>query len=119
MRREGLLPEQHRQRIVDRARDSDRFAEVVLAEDEQRELLFPAVALDEEDLRALGRQNTSMKFKIAGPRITMNIAGKMKSTVGKSIFTGAFIARSSAAACRRLRESSPWTFRILLNDIPS
>ena len=37
----------------------------------------------------------------AGPRMTMNIDGKMKMTVGNSIFTGAFIAFSSAAICRR------------------
>ena len=30
----------------------------------------------------------------------MNIAGKMKITVGKSILIGDFIARSSAASCR-------------------
>jgi hypothetical protein len=39
-----------------------------------------------------------MKLSIAGPRMTMNIEGKMKSTVGKSILIGAFIAFSSAAA---------------------
>ena len=33
-----------------------------------------------------------------GPRMTMNIAGKMKITVGKSILIGDFIAFSSAAA---------------------
>ena len=37
-------------------------------------------------------------FMIAGPRMTRNIAGKMKSTVGNSILIGAFIAFSSAAA---------------------
>ena len=37
-------------------------------------------------------------LSIAGPRMTRNIAGKMKMTVGKSILIGAFIAFSSAAA---------------------
>ena len=39
----------------------------------------------------------------------MNIAGKMKSTVGKSILIGAFIAFSSAAAWRLMRVSTAWT----------
>jgi hypothetical protein len=43
-------------------------------------------------------QNNLERFRKAGPRMTMNIAGKMKITVGKSILIGAFIARSSAAA---------------------
>ena len=33
----------------------------------------------------------------AGPIVTMNIDGKMNSTVGKSILIGAFMARSSAS----------------------
>ena len=55
----------------------------------------------------------------AGPRITTNIAGKMKSAVGTSIFTGAFIARSSAATCRRLRDSSAWIRSIRPSGLPS
>src|ERR671932_806394 len=51
--------------------------------------------------------------------MTMNIAGKMQVTVGKSIFTGAFIAFSSAASCRLLRESAAWTRRIRPSEIPS
>ena len=42
----------------------------------------------------------------------MNMAGKMKRTVGKSILIGAFIARSSAASWRRLRVSEACTLRM-------
>src|SRR5581483_2821470 len=59
------------------------------------------------------------RFMTAGPRMTMNIAGKMKSTVGKSILIGAFIARSSAAAWRRSRESAACTRRMRPSEIPS
>lgn len=38
---------------------------------------------------------------IAGPMITMNTHGKMNRPVGSTIFTGAFVARSSAAMRRR------------------
>ena len=48
----------------------------------------------------------------------MNIAGKMKSTVGKSILIGAFIARSSAASWRRARVSAAWTLRIRPSEMP-
>ena len=41
--------------------------------------------------------------------MTMNIDGKMNSTVGKSILIGAFIARSSASDCRRSRVSAAAT----------
>src|SRR5512132_3620070 len=51
--------------------------------------------------------------------MTRNIAGKMKSTVGNSILIGAFIARSSAAACRRSRASVAWTRRIRPSVVPS
>ena len=51
--------------------------------------------------------------------MTRNIAGKMKSTVGKSILIGAFIARSSAAACLRRRASAAWTRRIRPRVVPS
>jgi hypothetical protein len=47
----------------------------------------------------------SKKAKTAGTRMTTNIAGKMKRISGKSIFTGALCARSSAFARRRLRMS--------------
>src|SRR5207247_11163072 len=60
-----------------------------------------------------------MMLMTAGPRITTNIDGKMKSTVGKSILIGAFIAFSSAAACRRRRESAAWTRRIRPRVVPS
>ena len=70
-----------------------------------RVLLFAALLALElraeagaESLLGVAHLNTERKLSIAGPRMTMNIAGKMKSTVGKSIFTGAFIAFSSAAA---------------------
>ena len=49
----------------------------------------------------------------------MNIDGKMKMTVGKSIFTGAFIAFSSAAICRRWRVSTAWTRRMRPSEIPN
>ena len=42
---------------------------------------------------------------IAGSRSTTNIAGKIRKTSGNSILTGAFCARSSAAALRFLRIS--------------
>ena len=51
--------------------------------------------------------------------MTTNIAGKMKSTVGKSILIGAFIAFSSAAACRRIRESAACTRRMRPSEMPS
>ena len=47
--------------------------------------------------RAPSGYNTVRMFRNAGPRVTRNIAGKMNTTVGKSILIGAFIARSSAA----------------------
>ncbi len=46
-----------------------------------------------------------IRFSAAGPSATTNIEGKMKITVGNSILTGAFIAFSSAASCRRRRMS--------------
>ena len=49
----------------------------------------------------------------------MNIAGKMKSAVGKSILIGAFIAFSSAAAWRLCRVSVAWTRRIRPREMPS
>src|SRR5581483_10697914 len=55
----------------------------------------------------------------AGPRTTMNIAGKMKTTVGKSILIGAFIACSSAAAWRLSRESTACTRRMRPSEMPS
>jgi len=45
-----------------------------------------------------GHPSTFRMFMTAGPSSTMNIAGKMNMTVGKSILIGAFIAFSSAAA---------------------
>ena len=42
----------------------------------------------------------------AGSSSTTNMAGKIRSTSGKTILIGAFCARSSAAALRRLRISS-------------
>src|SRR5919109_29386 len=58
-------------------------------------------------------------LRMAGPRMTRNMAGKMKSTVGKSILIGAFIARSSAAACRRRRVSAACTRRMRPSVVPS
>ena len=49
----------------------------------------------------------------------MNIAGKMKITVGKSILIGDFIAFSSAAACRLRRDSAAWTRRSRPSEMPS
>ena len=49
----------------------------------------------------------------------MNIDGKMKMTVGNSIFTGAFIAFSSAAICRRWRVSTACTRRMRPSEIPN
>lgn len=95
----SVFLEKHRERVVDGACDAYALAEVVLTEDQERKLLFLRIALDEQDVRpGAVDQKTFMKLRIAGPRMTRNIAGKMKPTVGKSIFTGAFIARSSAAA---------------------
>src|SRR6185312_15036104 len=37
-------------------------------------------------------ENVCIRFSAAGPSATTNIDGKTKSTVGKSILTGAFIA---------------------------
>src|SRR6478672_12737548 len=37
-------------------------------------------------------ENVCIRFRAAGPSATTNIEGKTNSTVGKSIFTGAFIA---------------------------
>ena len=56
---------------------------------------------------------------MAGPRITRNMAGKMKSTVGKSILIGAFIAFSSAAAWRLRRLSVACTRRMRPREMPS
>ena len=74
-----------------------------------------------EALLGLGRRHPStfMMFIRAGPRMTMNIAGKMKMTVGNSILIGAFIAFSSAAAWRRRRESAAWTRRMRPSEMPS
>ncbi len=47
---------------------------------------------------ARGHQKSLARLMNAGPRMTRNMAGKMKSTVGKSILIGDFIARSSASA---------------------
>src|ERR687887_657234 len=63
--------------------------------------------------------NRPLRFSRAGPRMTMNIAGKMKRTSGKSILIGAFIAFSSAAACRFNRVSAAWTRRMRPSEIPS
>ncbi len=49
-------------------------------------------------LLARGHQKSLARLMNAGPRMTRNMAGKMKSTVGKSILIGDFIARSSASA---------------------
>ena len=48
----------------------------------------------------------------------MNIAGKMKITVGKSILIGDFIAFSSAAAWRLRRESAACTRRMRPSEMP-
>ena len=63
--------------------------------------------------------STLMMLRRAGPSTTTNIDGKMKSTVGKSILIGAFIAFSSAAAWRRRRESAAWTRRMRPSEMPS
>ena len=55
----------------------------------------------------------------AGARMTMNITGRMKIAIGKSIFTGAFCARSSACICRRCRKSAAWARRMPASDDPS
>ena len=49
----------------------------------------------------------------------MNMAGKMKMTVGNSILIGRFIARSSAASWRRLRVSAACTLRMRPSEMPS
>src|SRR5918994_1247398 len=64
-------------------------------------------------------QNSSMMLRTAGPRMTMNMAGKMKITVGKSILIGDFIAFSSAAAWRFRRDSDAWRRRSRPSEIPS
>src|SRR5919202_174744 len=63
--------------------------------------------------------NRPLRFSSAGPRMTMNIAGKMKRTSGKSILIGAFIAFSSAAAWRLRRVSAACTRRMRPSEIPS
>src|SRR5919198_1879803 len=63
--------------------------------------------------------NRPLRLRSAGPRMTMNIAGKMKRTSGKSILIGAFIAFSSAAAWRFRRVSAAWTRRMRPSEIPS
>ena len=45
---------------------------------------------------------------MAGPMTTTNSAGKMQNTMGMSIFTGAFWARSWASWRRLIRISSDW-----------
>ena len=51
--------------------------------------------------------------------MTKNITGKMKIAIGKSIFTGAFCARSSAYICRRWRKSAAWARRMPASGDPS
>ena len=51
--------------------------------------------------------------------MTTNITGKMKIAIGKSIFTGAFCARSSACICRRWRKSAAWARRMPASGDPS
>ena len=50
------------------------------------------------DSQAIGTDDSghmlSRMFMIAGPMTTTNSAGKMQNTIGMSIFTGAFCARS-------------------------
>lgn len=55
----------------------------------------PAISADSQ---AIGTDDSghmlSRMFMIAGPMTTTNSAGKMQNTIGMSIFTGAFCARS-------------------------
>jgi hypothetical protein len=50
--------------------------------------------------------------------MTTNMTGRMKITIGKSILTGAFWARSSASACQRFLRSTAWFLRICVRDMP-
>ena len=56
---------------------------------------------------------------IAGAISAMKIAGKMKTPVGRTIFTGAFVACSSAAIRRRCRDSDACVRRTLPSGVPS
>ena len=53
-------------------------------------------------------QKFSVMLMTAGPITTTNSAGKMQNTIGISIFTGAFWARSWASWRRLMRISSAW-----------
>ncbi len=54
----------------------------------------------------------------AGPRITTNMAGKMKRTVGKSTLVAAIWAFSSACCIRLVRNASEWTRSDLTRPAP-
>ena len=60
-----------------------------------------------------------MTVTIAGPRMTMKIVGKMQPTIGKSIFTGALAAASSARWRRSMRSWLDWIWRTLAIGTPS
>src|SRR5579864_5071797 len=106
------LPLRHSDVLRLRSRGGDRLARRArrlarlrgrVARGELRAQPGPEAALVAivDALLDLGHQNPPNSFPIlinAGPRTTMNIAGKMKMTVGMSILIGAFIAFSSAAA---------------------
>ena len=65
------------------------------------------------------RPGCSMMRIMAGPRMTMNIEGKMQPTSGKSILMGALAAISSARWRRSMRSCSDWTSRTLAMATPS
>ena len=60
-------------------------------------------------IQRIGDQKLSLIVRNAGPRTTTNSAGRMQNTSGKTIFTGIFIACSSARARRLSRSSSACT----------
>src|SRR5207253_1719462 len=95
-----------RDRFRRRLLDRDREVDVELDGGLDRLLLLLLLLL--RQLRAqpaaesgfglVAQWNAFVNESTAGPRMTTNIEGKMKSAVGKSILIGAFIAFSSAAA---------------------
>ena len=66
----------------------------------------------------LGPVKASMILMAAGPRITMNSAGRMQKISGKRIFTGTFCASSSARCERLIRISRACTRSTLAMGMP-
>src|SRR5207248_844189 len=80
-------------------RDQDQLAHAALVRllgYADRELGHVAVGVIRD---VFGHWKIAWIRRAAGPSVTTKIAGKMRSTTGKTSFTGAFCARSSAS-CR-------------------